>query len=162
MGLPVDPADLYQRAKEGNKTARSMLCAIAKVDPEAQKYLTALDALAVASAPQAPSKPSRHSLEKESDLQASIVAYLRSQGWMVNESLKGSRGNSTVYYTKGTPDLWILKAGRWAWIELKRPGCHPDPEQQVWHTQCRAQGGVVLVVHDFYELEVQLREAGLV
>lgn len=140
-----------------------MLQVMAEVDPQAKKYV---DALASAEAQKRATdsgtlKASRHSLEKESDLQASIVRYLRDQGWMVNESLKGSRGNSTVYYTKGTPDLWILKAGRWAWIELKRPGQHPDPEQQAWHTQCRAQGGVVLVVHDFYELEKGLREAGL-
>lgn len=160
----VDLPALFARAKKGNKSALKMLQAMQAVDPEAKKYLDALTS-AEAQKPATDTgtlKPSRHSLEKESQLQEAIVRHLRAQGWMVNESLKGSKGNSTVYYTKGTPDLWILKAGRWAWIELKRPGQHPDPDQQAWHETCRAQGGVVLVVRDFIELENGLREAGLI
>lgn len=156
--MQIDTLDLFNRAKTGNKTARSMLSAISKADPEAKKYMDLLDALAAAESQKAPSK---HSLEKEAQLQEAIVKYLRALGWMVNESLKGSKGNSTVYYTKGTPDLWIIREGKWAWIELKRPGQNPDADQQKWHEACRKQGGVVLVIRSMYELEMQLREAGL-
>lgn len=151
---------LVQNAKDGSAIAvmqlRSMERQGVDIGELARRLITPKG-----EQPEKPKKQSAHQDQKESDLQASIVARLSGMGFMVNESLKGSKGNSSVYYTKGTPDLYLLKEGKTCWIELKRPGQHPDEDQKAWHENCRRHGGLVFVVHDFYELWEALQQAGM-
>lgn len=108
-----------------------------------------------------PKRPTAHEFKKESEFQSVVVTALRARGYMVTEGPKGSAGNGAVYYTAGTPDLTILKDGRVCWIELKQPTGRLSPEQQQWHEDCRAHGGLVFVAHDLYEVWDALEKAGM-
>ena len=105
---------------------------------------------------------SRHALEThrmEADLQTVMVGFLRSMGFMVHESQK--RLQQGTWITPICPNLWVIRRGKCAWVELVHPERTLTPEQHIWHDTCRAQGGRVLVAHDFQSLQAGLREAGM-
>ena len=52
------------------------------------------------------------------------------------------RGGWMHLANDGTPDLWTPLG----WLEVKRPGEEPDPEQKQWHARAEAWGVRVAVV----------------
>lgn len=99
----------------------------------------------------------------EAAFQADAVEHLILLGWEIQETLKGSRGNSTVYVTPGWPDLVIYRAPRRIWFaELKQPGNKPSAAQLECHARLRAAGFRVVVVwtlHDLLAVEQEERNA---
>jgi len=65
----------------------------------------------------------------------------------------GSAGRSYFVHCAepGTPDLLVIRAGVYTWLEVKRPGEEPTPEQCAWHLWARKQGLRVAVVHSIAE-----------
>ena len=54
----------------------------------------------------------------------------------------------------GTPDLAVLLPGepaRHIWLEVKRPGQKPTPEQIRWHLWAKKSGVEAFVVHSLAE-----------
>ncbi|MBB5234449.1 VRR-NUC domain-containing protein [Deinococcus budaensis] len=84
----------------------------------------------------------------EAEFQTAAKSALEGRGWDVQESLKGSHGGGTVWYTPGWPDLAIyLQDGtRRLWFaELKQPGRTPTDEQLACHARLRNAGFRVVV-----------------
>lgn len=87
-------------------------------------------------------KPPDLTLEKE--IAGKVIAALRQIGCDVSSTQQHRKSRQTV----GMPDLFASHAawGVSAWIEVKRPGQKPTPEQLAWHERQRAAGVNVLVV----------------
>ncbi|MBZ9713775.1 VRR-NUC domain-containing protein [Deinococcus multiflagellatus] len=89
----------------------------------------------------------------EALFQADAVEQLILRGWHVQETLKGSAGNSAVYVTPGWPDLVLYRAPRRIWFaELKQPGRKPSDAQLACHARLRAAGFRVVVAYFLSDL----------
>lgn len=81
---------------------------------------------------------------KESHIQTTIKNKLTAAGWFVTKLI--------VTSTPGFPDLLCLRAGRIVMIEVKRPGCVPDPLQAYMHDVLRSQGVEVIVATNLIDI----------
>jgi hypothetical protein len=99
-----------------------------------------------------------------------LLTALRIFHWRNNSgalSIEGSSRQKSRFLrfgVAGSPDIIGIcpKSGKFLGIEVKRQGGRVSPAQQLWHTQCRAAGGIVLVVHSADELLTQLHTEGMV
>ena len=53
---------------------------------------------------------------------------------------------------RGWPDRLLFRNGRCVWLEMKRPGETPRPDQLAVHRLLRSRGETVLVVDDWRDL----------
>ena len=54
----------------------------------------------------------------------------------------------------GTPDVLVMQPGdpaRHVWLEIKRPGQNPTPDQIRWHAWAKKSGVEAFVVHSLAE-----------
>ena len=76
---------------------------------------------------------------KESDIQRGIKEYLQWHGWFVvkiHQSLGSYRGIA---------DLFALKNGRHAWIEVKAPAGKMSNDQEKFKAEVEAHGGIYIL-----------------
>jgi hypothetical protein len=74
----------------------------------------------------------------ESDLQADIIDFAHVRGWFC-EKVESRSG-------RGIMDLYALRRGRHVWIEVKRLGEVPRPQQAKRAREMKAQGAEVYAV----------------
>lgn len=85
----------------------------------------------------------------ESDIQKSIIAYLRARGIHCWRSYSGpeihGNGFKVKSQTPGRPDVeGILAGGTYLGIEVKQPKAHRRPEQIEWIQKAKDLGAVAL------------------
>lgn len=98
-------------------------------------------------------------LLKESHIQETIVDFLKLDGWRAfRTELTVQRERGRVVGERGQPDYLFLRYGpdghkfipraaaQVLWIEFKRPGQKPKPDQNIWHATETARGALVMVV----------------
>lgn len=69
----------------------------------------------------------------EKGFQTEVLRIARRAGWTCNHTYKAKLRDGTWRTTttlKGMPDLTLIKPGRLGFLELKKPGEHPSPEQE--------------------------------
>jgi hypothetical protein len=94
----------------------------------------------------------------EKHVEADIIRALRAMGFAVT---KTSQPRPSML-TRGVPDLYAAHP-RWglrAWIEVKRPGEKPSPDQVAWHRCERLAGGTVLVADSVAAVVEALKKMG--
>ena len=73
--------------------------------------------------------------DKESDLQSDILDFAHVRGWFAQKvEFKGRRGGM---------DVVAIRRGRTVWIEVKRPGEEPRPQQERVAQEMRLAGAEV-------------------
>ena len=87
-----------------------------------------------------PTHTTKGGTPKESEIQRSIAAALRAEGWLVIKLIQ------TNY--NGIPDLICHRNGRTVYIEIKRPGIAPNALQVLRHDELRNAGMEVYVMDD--------------
>lgn len=95
---------------------------------------------------------------RETSLSARIAGYL-SKNNIYNDRLNCGKietrsGNSVTLCKTGTPDIFAIVRGYIVFIEVKKLGEKPSPEQLSRHEELRRSGAIVLVV-DSYEKFLQ-------
>jgi hypothetical protein len=109
--------------------------------------------------------------ERESDIVKACLAYLRLRGAVVFRvnggalTVSGPEGRRRfVRFTsaRGCSDLVAVlpPAGRFAGIEVKRPGGRLTADQESFLAAVRRAGGLGLVVHSVSELVEELERLG--
>lgn len=96
--------------------------------------------------------------ELESDILATILAYLRIRGithWRVPLSGLFNQGRKTKNSMKGHPDVaGLLPGGRYFAIEVKRPkGARWSEEQHEWRAKLEGAGALYLVATSVGDVE---------
>ncbi len=86
----------------------------------------------------------------EHSIQLAIADWLRWQGYRVSRQNSGALPSTTTgrpvrFGEQGWPDLLAIKAGHATFIEVKRPGEKPRPEQLEMHAELRHYGATVIV-----------------
>lgn len=89
----------------------------------------------------------------ERDIQQTCTEFLELDGWRAfRTELTVQRERGRVVGERGQPDYLYLRyhygMARVLWIEYKKPGEKPRPDQLAWHEAERKRGAVVLVVDD--------------
>ena len=90
----------------------------------------------------------------ERDIQQTCTEFLELDGWRAfRTELTIQRERGRVVGERGQPDYLYLRytddgMARVLWIEYKKPGEKPRPDQLAWHEAERKRGGIVLVVAD--------------
>ena len=90
----------------------------------------------------------------ERDIQQPCTEFLELDGWRAfRTELTIQRERGRVVGERGQPDYLYLRytddgMARVLWIEYKKPGEKPRPDQLAWHEAERKRGGIVLVVDD--------------
>lgn len=90
----------------------------------------------------------------ERDIQQTCTEFLELDGWRAfRTELTIQRERGRVVGERGQPDYLYLRytddgMARVLWIEYKKPGEKPRPDQLAWHDAERKRGGIVLVVDD--------------
>lgn len=74
----------------------------------------------------------------ESDLQSDILELAQVRGWFAVKIESRSR--------RGMMDVYALRKGRHVWMEVKRAGEVPRPQQERVAREMRAQGAEVYAV----------------
>lgn len=116
----------------------------------------------------------------EKQIQEAVVAFLEIDGWRAfRTELTVQRERGRVVGERGQPDYLFVRYqcegnGRLyyadepsrvlaevAWIEFKRPGQKPRPDQIAWHEAEAARGAYVLVVDDFDKFRADYMKSGL-
>lgn len=112
----------------------------------------------------------------ERDIQATVTQFLELDGWRAfRTELTVQRDRGRVVGERGQPDYLYLRygaqtdpitrvrypIGQILWIEFKRKGEEPRPDQQKWHLLEMARGAMVLVVDDIDEFIVWYKASGL-
>lgn len=77
-------------------------------------------------------------MNEETELQAAIANALNRLGFWVERTNAGSTGG-VRHLRKGTPDLLIV-APAYGWIEVKRLGEEPNPNQKKWMARASRAG----------------------
>jgi VRR-NUC domain len=79
----------------------------------------------------------------EADFQRQVIASAKAAGWLVQHSRhaynKSGRVSTPIQGHAGFPDL-VLARERVLFVELKKVGAYPSPDQRVWHERLRAAG----------------------
>lgn len=83
----------------------------------------------------------------ESDLHEQILDYCRSKGWRAVHSRMDKKTTTDL----GVPDFIISAPGRVFFIEAKRKGRKPTPEQLAFMAHVRNHGHPCGVVYSFQE-----------
>lgn len=135
----------------------------------------------------APSKPRQHRQArgheiglKESHIQQTVTEFLQLEGWRAfRTELTVQRERGRVVGERGQPDYlyirylftvedtvpayagWEHEDAQVLWIEFKRPGEKPRPDQLAWHASERARGALVLVVDDIDAFIAWYKASGL-
>ena len=73
-------------------------------------------------------------LVTERDLQSQVEAILKANGW------RYFHGWSSQHSAAGYPDIVAIRPPRLCFLELKREGQKPRPEQQAWLDDINALG----------------------
>lgn len=76
--------------------------------------------------------PRTRDLTTEAGFQSEVIRQAKKSGWTVNHTYRAKLHDGTWRTTttlKGMPDLMLVKPGRLGFLELKRPGADPSPEQ---------------------------------
>lgn len=77
----------------------------------------------------------------EKTIVARVIEQARGMGFWT------MKNHGSAYSVKGLPDVLVIKGGRAAWMEVKRPGQHPTRVQEHLMRQLSAAGCPVCVVH---------------
>ena len=86
--------------------------------------------------------------EKESDLHRSISDYCKQKGWIALHGSMAHRSHRTI----GEPDFIIIAdLGRVFFLEAKRKGSKPTPEQSALIAWIKKLGGRASVVYSLEE-----------
>lgn len=84
----------------------------------------------------------------EQTVSKQIQSYLDARH-IYNDRLNAGKvriGSRYIQFAKnGTPDRWCLVKGKMVFIEVKRKGKKPTPEQLERHEELRSHGAVVIV-----------------
>jgi hypothetical protein len=112
----------------------------------------------------APQSPATHLEPKprgntEADLQRHLKSELEARGCTVWEMFKGSSRGGSVWATKGIPDLYVFRAGRAMWLELKTQTGTLKPDQIKRHRELRDHDIPSDVVTNLEEALTALRKA---
>jgi len=73
------------------------------------------------------------------------MAQAKALGWLAIKQ------HGSAFSLAGLPDVLAIKAGRAAWLEVKRPGQSPTPIQLLRHGQLRDFGCPVATVRSAAE-----------
>jgi hypothetical protein len=90
----------------------------------------------------------------ESHIQQTVTDFLQLDGWRAfRTELTVQRERGRVVGERGQPDYLYLRYvvssyARALWIEFKRPGEKPRPDQLMWHAAERKRGALVIVCDD--------------
>lgn len=76
----------------------------------------------------------------EKTLVANVIAEAKRRGWWAMKNHGGP------YSVKGLPDILVVRGGRAAWMEAKRPGEHPTRIQEHRMRELARAGCPVAVV----------------
>ncbi len=108
---------------------------------------------------------------REDVVQAAILQWLRlvlpdaDVTHVPNGGLRGKREAAKLKWlgvVPGVPDLVvILPEGRTVWLEVKRTGTYPTPEQRALHARWRGLGHTVAVVRSVEDARAALDAAGV-
>ena len=85
----------------------------------------------------------------ESDIQSDIIDFAHIRGWFC-EKIESRSG-------RGIMDLICIRAGRHVWIEVKRPGETPRPQQVKRSREMRSHGAEVYAVDSLEQARGILR-----
>lgn len=77
----------------------------------------------------------------EKTIVARVMEQARGLGWWA------MKNHGSAYSVKGLPDVLVVKGGRAAWMEVKRPGEHPTRIQEHRMRELANHGCPVAVVH---------------
>lgn len=92
--------------------------------------------------------------QPEADFMAAVLKYAGVVGWhhwhdtatnAPRRCWNCGRGTRIQRNASGFPDLLLIRRPRLLFVELKREGEQPTPEQAAWHEQLRACGQQVYV-----------------
>lgn len=83
----------------------------------------------------------RRKVPLEKTIVANVIAEARRQGWWT------LKNHGSAFSVKGLPDVLVVKDGRAAWMEAKRPGEVPTKIQLHRMRELAAAGCPVCVVH---------------
>jgi hypothetical protein len=93
----------------------------------------------------------------ESVIQKQIKDYCRARNVICfrtnSGKVKTPSGHWIELCPKGTPDLYTLFRGYSVWIETKRPGEQPTPEQLLMHDELRRNGAFVVVADNLMQVQ---------
>jgi hypothetical protein len=80
----------------------------------------------------------------EADFQRDVIDFAKRRGWLVQHSRpaynKSGRISTPLQGHKGFPDL-VLVRDRVLFVELKKVGAYPTPEQRTWIARLQALQG---------------------
>ncbi len=85
----------------------------------------------------------------ESDVQSDIIDFARVRGWFC-EKIESRSG-------RGIMDLVCIRHGRHVWIEVKRLGEEPRPQQEKRAREMRAHGAEVYAVDSLEQARAILK-----
>lgn len=86
----------------------------------------------------------------ESKIQASILKYLKDEGYFTFKTIINNKA--------GIPDIYALKDGVNVFIEVKRPGGRVSQIQSYTHSKIREKGGNIIVVDTLCDLKEKLKD----
>lgn len=92
-------------------------------------------------------------MKPETELQGSVgdlLRRLRVPFMRVNSGVAFRRGHRIRLAPEGTPDWYLYRGG--LWVEWKRPGIEPAPNQVRRHAEIRDAGDRVVVVSSAREV----------
>jgi hypothetical protein len=89
----------------------------------------------------------------ESDIKAGILRYLRSIPGLTVRNIQTFGIPGRINSAKGTPDIVMCWKGRVVWLEVKRPGQKPSPEQETFIFSWRNSGGEAYVVYSLEDVD---------
>lgn len=81
----------------------------------------------------------------ESEIERPAHQYAWSRGWFAEKIMRAGR--------RGFPDHIFIRNGRVVFIEFKRPGETPTPQQLKRHYEMRMRGAEVYVVDNLDEVK---------
>lgn len=87
--------------------------------------------------------------ERESEIEQEAMEYAEWRGWWQFKIMRASRN--------GIPDRLLLRNGQLIFVEFKREGEVPTPQQIKRHAEIRAHGGTVYVCDSLAEAKRILR-----
>ena len=102
----------------------------------------------------------------ESDIQALILIYVTSLpgsfGFRMNTGAVQDSGRFIRYGVPGQPDIFLILKGRFIGIEVKTRTGRQSEAQKQWQRNCERAGGLYILARSVHDVEVRLREEGLV
>lgn len=107
--------------------------------------------------------------ERESDIQSSIIEYLRYRGYIVfkaNSTQFGIRDGKAFAFSsaqKGVSDIIACgDGGRYLAVEVKKRGGYPTTEQVDFIKSIRSKGGIALVAYSLDDVIAEIANPGTI